>query len=420
MPRGKVVRAPAKKYSTKKYPASRVPRAPARAPARAYAPRALVPAPAKKSSGFLEGLGQKAGGFLGNLASKWLGMGDYEISRNTMLKPSNVPVMHSFDNSIRLTHKEYLQDITATTAFSNQSFSINAGLSGTFPFLSSLAQNYEKYIIHGLCFTFISNSANALNSTNTALGSIIMACDYNALDSSFETKQDALATTFSVSGKPSDNLTLAVECDPKIIGEVKKFIRSGSISGVSNASLNNYDWGNFQIMSQGQQATSIVGELHVSYDIELIFPQSSVPRGLNLKIGKFHLNSVSNSNRLGTSQTTSLNTLGVILSDNTITIPANSYGIYMLEYLIRGDSTASLAFSLDGDTNLTSANLLEDGTISAQSNAGNTSTIFWYSKFFKLTDPTISAVWTISSATLPANAVYGDLIITQLNGNLTD
>lgn len=416
MPRGKVVRAP-KKYSTKKYPASRVPRAPARAPARAYALRA--PAPAKKSSGFLEGLGQKAGGFLGNLASKWLGMGEYEISQNSILKPSNVPVMHSFDNSVRLTHKEYLQDITATNAFSNQSFSINAGLSGTFPFLSALAQNYEKYIIHGLCFTFISNSANALNSTNTALGSIIMACDYNALDSSFQTKQDALATTFSVSGKPSDNLTLAVECDPKIVGEVKKFVRSGSISGVSNASLNNYDWGNFQIMSQGQQATSIVGELHVSYDIELIFPQSSVPRGLNLKVAKFHLNSLSNSNMLGGSQTTILNTLGVVLTSTSITMPANSYGLYNMEYVVLGDNTASLALTITNTSNVEDVNTFDDSGVNEVGNAGTTSVSLIKIYSFKLTDPTASGVITLSSATLPANPTSGDLMITQINGNIT-
>ena len=244
-------------------------------------------------------IGGSIGGGLGHVVDRWFGKGDYQVSSNTLIKPSSVPIMHSADSSVRICHKEFINDITATPAFSSQSYSINPALASSFPYLSGIAQNFESYRIHGMVYTFKSTSADALNSTNTALGSMLLATDYNVLDNAFTTKAGFLATTFSNSGKPAQDIMHPIECASHVSsGPEQRYTRYGAAPAGSDLRL--YDWGNFQIASVGQQATSVVGELWVSYDIELINPQLIIPRGLNLinNISQIDVSTVSATNPL--------------------------------------------------------------------------------------------------------------------------
>jgi hypothetical protein len=379
-------------------------------------------APARKNyqprQSMLAKLGSSAGGYLGGLASRWLGMGAYEITKNTIVKPSAVPIMHSDDSSVRLRHKEYIQDVVASNAFSNESFSINPGLSSTFPFLSGIAQNFEMYRIHGLVFTFKSNSGDSVGSTTTSLGSIYMATDYNSLDSSFTTKQGMLATMFSNSGKPSEDIVHPIECAPQQSGVLQRYIRTGSLGDVQSSVLN-FDWGNFQLASSGQQATATVGELWVSYDIELFNPQSVIPRGLTLKNDFWSLYNVSNASPLGISPVEEVNTLGTSLNTslNTITLPANLYGHYEVIYQAEGSSTASCTLTLSGSANTTGL-LLYNNKSAAQQGSDGTVANFIRLLAFKLTDPTVGATLTFSSATLPTSVTAATLQIVQINGRI--
>ena len=61
--------------------------------------------------------------------------------------------------------------------FKIDSYLINAANPKTFPWLSQIAANYEQYDIEGMVF-----SADALNSTKTALGTVMMATQYDVLD----------------------------------------------------------------------------------------------------------------------------------------------------------------------------------------------------------------------------------------------
>lgn len=123
--------------------------------------------------------GSAIGSVLGSSAADLLkhvaGIGDYTVNYNTILKPDSVP-QFSGNRTFVVSHREYIQDIVSSSsagAFKIDSFLINPGDPATFPWLSNLAQNFEEYRIHGMIFQFKTTSANALNSTNTALGTIV-------------------------------------------------------------------------------------------------------------------------------------------------------------------------------------------------------------------------------------------------------
>lgn len=117
-------------------------------------------------------------------------------------------------NGVRIRHREFIQDVSSSTSFVNQLFSINAGLASTFPWLSQIAPNFEQYKFHGLIFEFRSTSANALNSTNTALGTVILGTDYNTAAAAFTSKQQMENNEWTCSTKPSLSVIHPIECAP--------------------------------------------------------------------------------------------------------------------------------------------------------------------------------------------------------------
>jgi len=419
-----------RKYNYPRAPAARppmrrkaAPRRPA-APARAYAPRKprVMTGSGRyyydktKDPYTMANIGAQMGGNVGAYASKWFGSGDYTVQENTLIKPSSVPIMHSADSSVRIRHKEFIQDITATNAFSLESFSINPGLSASFPYLSGLAQNFESYRIHGMVWTFKSTSADALNSTNTALGSLFLATDYNALDASFTTKAGMLATTFSNSGKPACDILHPIECAPNSSSSLQRYIRTGA---VSSGDLRLYDWGNFQIGSQGQQASSVVGELWCSYDVELINPQLTVPRGLTIPCEMVAVtpDGVTNLVPFGTSGTGITATLGASFTNNTIILPANTYGKFVLNLVWIGGSQTTTVSSIVG-TNVTELSLFTNKTAALQTSiSGGAETELFIRYCFEITDPLLAGVITFNGLVLPTPVTSLDINIMKLNGN---
>lgn len=58
----------------------------------------------------------------------------------------------------------------AAGTFNYSTWQLNPGQKSLFPWLAGIASNFESYKFHGLVFEYKSMSADALNSTNTALG----------------------------------------------------------------------------------------------------------------------------------------------------------------------------------------------------------------------------------------------------------
>lgn len=220
-----------------------------------------------------------------NDAASIKGHGDYVLSGNSIggagggaVLAGEVPKFSSTAaGTIRVSHKEYIGEVsTAGTAFANQRvLALNPGISETFPWLSTIAANFEEYEFKGLTFCFVSESADALNSTNTALGSVMMATQYNANLPALQSKEAMLQYEFSNTGRPSASMIHAVECARPRTVLPEMYIRTGVVSQdlTKPQDYRFYDWGTFQIATQGQQAPCVIGELWVTYDVILRKPR---------------------------------------------------------------------------------------------------------------------------------------------------
>lgn len=217
-------------------------------------------------------IGGVIGGTAGTLFSKITGFGDYKVRSNTITMGTDPPVFASDGRGTVVRHREYICDIsTPGAAFNIQGFPINAGLNSTFPWLSALAANFEQYCVRGMVFEFKSSSADALNSTNTALGQVIMCTQYNSIAAPFSNKAQMENHEFCTSGKPAQSILHPIECARGETPVSCLYTRNSNIPSTADQRM--YDMGVMYIATSGQQAASVIGELWVTYDIELLKPQ---------------------------------------------------------------------------------------------------------------------------------------------------
>lgn len=229
-------------------------------------------------------IGSKAGELLGGLAQTALtslipgitGLGAYTVRKNVFMDGRLPEVVNPSYGGQVVRFQEYLGDIrTSPTAgaFKIESYLLNAGNPETFPWLSQLAANYEQYEIEGMLFQFKSTSADALNSVNTALGTVMMATQYDVIDQPFTSKTEMLNYEFSTSCKPSDTCLHMIECDPRQTSVSNLYVLYNQ-DVPSNADPRLYNLGRFSIATTGFQGTSVnIGELHVTYQVKLLKPK---------------------------------------------------------------------------------------------------------------------------------------------------
>lgn len=237
----------------------------------------------KEEPSFTSKLVSGVGSFLSNTAGKLFtsitGLGEYKIQQNTLLTNNGPPVFSGEAQTV-ISHREFIADVVGSTDFNIKRYPVNPGISTTFPWLSQLASSYQEYKLEGLIFEFVSTSATAVSSTNTALGTIIMTTDYDSTDPEFVDKKEMEAYQYTVSGVPSVNHIHPIECAPDQNVLTNQYVRSihDDVSDLSKP-INFYDRGQFYIATQGMQAPSTIGELWVSYKVKLMKPKLAASVG---------------------------------------------------------------------------------------------------------------------------------------------
>ena len=120
-------------------------------------------------------LGAFAGSYLDNAggvsglfksARNWIGMGDYELRSNSLIRNSgsgDVEIVTHSSRGTRIRFREYIGDVFThpdeAGKFYAKSYAINPGLAATFPWLSPIAQQFDQWTPHGIIFEFKSTSS---------------------------------------------------------------------------------------------------------------------------------------------------------------------------------------------------------------------------------------------------------------------
>lgn len=144
---------------------------------------------------------------------------------------------------------------------------INAARASTFPWLSSIANHYQYYVINSLKFHYTTSSAT------TVKGQIAMYFDYDATDASSGSMVELMQNEKAMLGSVYRNMTLSV--DPRQFQYKKYYVNVETDSGLVVNRI--ADCGKIVIATQGLEDTKVDGTVKVEYDITLSVTQRYNP-----------------------------------------------------------------------------------------------------------------------------------------------
>lgn len=325
-----------------------------------------------RAAGNMFGLnGSGVGRWLGSGIGSIFGSGDYTMtnstpSYNVITNGQQIPKFSTTSATNTVCHREYIGDFVGTTGFNNNSFPLNPGMSETFPWLSSIAQNYQEYRFHGLVFEFRSLLTDFV--TGGSPGVVIMATNYNADAKAFKSKQEMENSEYAVATKPTTNLMHGIECALSQTVLPQKYVRTGAVPAGQDLRL--YDLGNYQFATQLNPNQNL-GELWVSYCVEFfkpILPTDGISPSTSIDVAR---TTVSSAAPLGLIQSDIYGDLDAVVTSTSITFPSGPGKQWLVQAYWEGSVAAN--FQVPGVTlaNAIPLSTWANGSVSAPSAPNN-------------------------------------------------
>jgi hypothetical protein len=236
---------------------------------------------------------------------------------------------------------EYLADISGSVGFVTAAYPVNPGQVTTFPWLSNIAKNFEKYSIVALEFYYRRTVSEF--ATNGQAGKVMMSFDVDAADAPPVNKQQVEDTFPHSDGMPCENISLVIPA--KLLNSELKthFVRPGGLPGATDVRM--YDVGNFFISTIGCTNTTVIGELRVRYRIKLDTPLLAVPAALPINNSVSEFTTV-NQAVAATATVASLLLATVITNGCSVVNTAGSFvlptGNYLVDFVAKFNNDAGV------------------------------------------------------------------------------
>jgi len=184
---------------------------------------------------------------------------------------------------MKIKHSEYIGDLIAnSSAFNSQSYGINPGNSGMFPWLSSVAIQFQNYHFRKLVVEYrplVSEGTTAATNTLLSMGAVIAGTQYNSPEGPYTSKATMAESDYAVTAKPSEHILHAIECDAKYNPLGVLFVSANQNPEIAptGEDIRMQNLGIFQLACQGVPYTPgqpvDLGEIWVHYEVDLYKPQ---------------------------------------------------------------------------------------------------------------------------------------------------
>jgi len=194
-----------------------------------------------------------------------------QFSRVGLVGIGNTAGRSGTRNSMIISDTEFVAPVIVANQpnFNNTAYALNPGNAVLFPWLSTIAKQFEKYTFTRL--NFIYKKEVSEYATGGQTGKVIMSVDFDAADPAPGTKQQMEDTIPHADAMPSQSFALNLQTrDLAHPNTIARYVRSGGLPG--GGDIKTYDVGNLNVATQGILTNSEVGELHVSYTVKLEKP----------------------------------------------------------------------------------------------------------------------------------------------------
>lgn len=183
-------------------------------------------------------------------------------------------VLRTPSRGTRIVWRDFVGDIvthpTVVGGLNIQALRLNPSSTSTFPWMSQIAPNFDKWQANGIIFEFTSMCSNF--STDSALGSVICATEYDIMDPPYTSKTEMLTSAYSTQSRMDKNVIHGIECDPATLQHSIFYTHPDEIPIPAGASPRDYTLATFYIATVGGNipVNTNIGSLWVHYDITFL------------------------------------------------------------------------------------------------------------------------------------------------------
>lgn len=348
---------------------------------------------AKAGAGLGGILGGPSGALAGGLAGAGIaaitGRGDYVISSNSIATVAgsmdSLPQFAKNKHTVRVRHREFFSDLVVPAGgvnYVNRSFVLNPGNPIMFPWLASIAKQYQQYKVRGMVVEYKSNTSDY--AASGPLGIVGIASNYNVNELPFSDTVTFENSEYAVVTKPSMCIMHAIECAPNTGRDEFLYVRDPlqvDLSQINDSRF--YDMASVQIMTSGLPGTTgqLLGQLWVSYDIEfskpVVSPTTIAPYVVSNSDGTVAARGTSRATSVATEYTyvpatstsylTHVPSSGVYSSGDATLLGTVYTDFTATTMRIRRNGTYRIIVWLSGNTTPTNYSLASPGAISSYS-----------------------------------------------------
>lgn len=208
-----------------------------------------------------------------------------DVQHNTLLDTGDyVPTFSNMEGKFKYTNfkfHEMVKMVHMSTTFAKQVFRIDVSNENTFPWLSRIAQNYQRYRVKGFVVTLKSLSSKTVVAPTQSLGQVVLVPFYDVNAVIPNDIQALLNSESAISTDPASNAFMAAECDFRASQLNSLKIRAPGQT-VNDDEEQFYALGDFVLATQGApNAYDDAMEMWVTYDIDLFSERLvDTPKGL--------------------------------------------------------------------------------------------------------------------------------------------
>lgn len=253
------------------------------------------------------------------------------VTVGSVVTKKAAPKMRMSDRSVRISHMEYVRDISTGTGDA-EALRVNPQSSAVFPWLSAIATRYEMYRFHKLKFHYKPSCPT------TSSGYIVLGFDFEVTDPT-PTKAVMLTWRYSAKSPLWEGVTLDVSPDARL--STFRYNQDYRVQYSTNDTRLDF-LGSLFVLPYAA-TTFLGGELFVEYDVELIQPAYRLPMVLSQSIYGSDMTTAAGYNIPGQLKNSTGNLDFVAVDSNTFDI--YSIGSFSME-LFQAWASAAASFTL--------------------------------------------------------------------------
>jgi hypothetical protein len=186
------------------------------------------------------------------------------------------------EGTVRFARREFVTTVEIRDIPTILIEKINPANENQFPWLAGMASNFQQYAFTGLAYEYVPTSGAAIAASDSALGQVAMAFNYDVSNPGNPWPSGTLKGVLNMNGatscSPAAPGVCYLECDPAMSVNPVRFVQTETFSTTAMSTAD-FVAADFILHTSGSKSTTAFqcGQLWVTYEVVLFNPRPVTP-----------------------------------------------------------------------------------------------------------------------------------------------